>query len=311
MAAVSLDRNASWKYSCFGLTMASAIELPELEDGGGASGSGEPDVRISYGSVLADGLSAGRQIGPFLWVDGDRLWLRVPDVARYCVSGGSSIVVAPEAGADDDSVRAFLLSSGFAALLYQRRLLVLHGNAVAIGDRCLVCVGPSGSGKSTLAAALMKRGHRILADDVVPVDADGRVLPGLPRIKLWEDTAARLDIETAGLRLVRPALRKYNLPVGRRSAAGPLPVRWVYVLGTHASPETRFEALTGLERFRPLRENTFRVRYMEGMALDADHLRLCGALAGRVHLARLLRPQHGFDVEDLVDRILDDIAANP
>ena len=69
--------------------------------------------------------------------------------------------------------------------------------------------------------------------------------------------------------------------------------------------------MTGMGRFAPLRQNTYRVRYMEGMALKAEHLRLCGVLAGRVHLARVARPEEGFDVAGLADRILDDLAANP
>ena len=310
MVPVSPDRNAATTYACYGLTMASDVPLPELTAAEPRTDGRGPDVRISRGRVSPDGLTGGRQIGPFCWVDARRLWLRVPHVARYLVSGGSAIVVEPEEGADEDSVRAFLMTSGFAALLYQRGLLVFHGNAVGLGDRCLMCLGPSGAGKSTLAAALMKRGHPILADDVVPVDVDCRVLPGLPRIKLWEDAAERLDIATEGLHRVRPALRKYSLPVHDAVPAAPLAVGWVYVLSTHQGPDSRIESVAGMERFRPLRDNTFRARFMEGMELEAEHLRLCGRLAGRVHLARVTRPDGGFDVEDLVDRILGDAAAN-
>ncbi len=310
MVRVSPDRNAAPTYACYGLTLASDVPLPELAAAGPHEPGRGPDVRISRGPVGGEGLDGGRQIGPFCRVDAGRLWLRVPGVARYLVTDGTSIVVEAEDGADDDSVRAFLMSSGFAALLYQRGLLVFHGNAVGLGDRCLMCLGPSGAGKSTLAAALMMRGHPILADDVVPVDDACRVLPGLPRIKLWEDTAEQLDISTEGLRRVRPVLRKYSLPVHDAVPAVPLTVGWVYVLGTHQAPDTRIEAVTGMDRFRPLRDNTFRARFMEGMELEAEHLRLCGRLAGRVHLARVTRPDHGFDIEDLVDRILDDAAAN-
>jgi len=188
---------------------------------------------------------------------------------------------------------------------------VLHGNAIRIGDACMVCVGPSGSGKSTLAAALMQRGHEILADDVVPVDDECRVLPGFPRLKLWEDAAGRLDIETAGLRRIRPDLEKFNYPVHDRYAGRPLPVRWVYILGSHHMSETLFEPIGGMDRFQPLRNNTYRVRFLEGMALKAEHLRLCGRLAGRVHLTRVTRPEHGFDLDALVGRILDDVAEHP
>ena len=296
-------------YSCYGLTVASSLELPELVAAGPETASGRPDVRI-VSEELPDDAGEGRPVGRFARVEGDRVWVHVPGVARYLVTGGSSIVVAPEPGGDAESVRAFLLSAGFAAILYQRGLLVLHGNAVAVGDACLVCVGPSRSGKSTLAAALMRRGHRVLADDVVPVDAACRVLPGLARIKLWQDSAEQLDIETAGLRRVRPALGKFNLPVGDRYPDGPLPVRWVYVLAAHPAARARLEPVTGMQRYQALRANTYGAGYLEGMELAPDHLRLCGVLASRVRMARLTRPVHGFDVDALVERVLDDVAAH-
>jgi hypothetical protein len=298
-------------YTCYGLTIASDLALPELIEAEPHADPRNAEVRIRIGEVPAEGLPEGRQLGPFLWVTPERLWLRVPEVARYLVSGGDTIVIAPEGDIDEDSLRVFLLGSAFGALLLQRGLLVLHGNAVRIGAACMVCVGPSGSGKSTLAAALMQRGHEILADDVVPVDDECRVLPGFPRLKLWEDAAGRLDIETAGLRRIRPHLEKYNLPIHDRYAGNPLPVRWVYILGSHPLPDTLFESIDGMDRFRPLRNNTYRVRFLEGMALNAEHLRLCGRLAGRAHVTRVTRPEHGFDLDDLMDRILADAAANP
>ena len=154
----------------------------------------------------------GRQLGPYLWTTNDQLWLHVPEVARYLVSRGESVVVDPDGDPDEDSLRVFLLGSALGALLFQRGYLVLHGNAVRVRDQCLICVGPSGAGKSTLAAEFMRRGHEVLADDVVPVAADCRILPGFPRIKLWQDAADRLAIETAGLRRIRPQLEKYQLP---------------------------------------------------------------------------------------------------
>lgn len=304
------DPAEPYRYSCYGLTVASDLALPELLPAR-AEEAGPADVRVVLGGIPAGGLPGAEQLGPFLWAGEAGLSLEVPGVARYLVRGGDSVLVDPEPGVDEDSVRVFLLGSALGALLFQRGFLVLHGNAVAVGDGCVVFVGPSGAGKSTLAAAFLRRGHRILADDVVPVDAGCRVLPGFPRLKLWEDAAEKLDIETEGLRRIRPHLHKYDYPIHDRYAGDPLPARWVYVLAAHHRDETTFEAVAGFERFRPLRQNTYRVRYMDGMSLRKQHMSLCGALAGRVHLARVTRPEHGFDVDRLVDLILADIDAHP
>jgi hypothetical protein len=302
----------SFQYTCFGLSIHSQIPLPELlPQLAPHLGPSDTDVDIRIGPVMGTGLIGGTQIGPFLWVNGQSLWLQVPNVARFLVSQGREIVIDPHPGIDEDSIRVFLLGSAFGALLFQRGLLVLHGNAIRIGDQCMVCVGHSGAGKSTLAAGFLRRGHEILADDVVPVTDDCRALPGFPRIKLWRDSADQLEINTEPLRRIRPELEKFNYPLLDRFADQSLPVRWVYILGSHQQSDILFEPIRGMARFQPLHANTYRVRFLEGMALRPDHLRLCGNLAGKIRLAHITRPEKGFELNALIDRILADIAEHP
>lgn len=298
-------------YSCYGLNLASDLELPELRESPAPAAPARADVEIRLGAIPPGGLPGGRQLGPYLWVQASALWLEVPGVARFLVSDGQRIVIDPAPGVDEDSVRVFLLGSALGALLFQRGFLVLHGNAIRIGDQCLVCVGHSGAGKSTLAAGFLGRGHQLLADDVVPVDAECRAVPGFPRIKLWRDTTQHLGIDTDPLRRIRPELEKFNYPLAAPYTGEPLPIRWVYILGTHLQPGIQLDAIHGMDRFAPLRRNTYRVRFLEGMALNARHLGLCGQLAGRIHLRRVTRPERGFELDALMDRILDDIAAHP
>ncbi|MFA5825986.1 MAG: hypothetical protein WC825_08440 [Gallionellaceae bacterium] len=271
-----------------------------------ACGCDDVDVRIVIAEVSHDGLVAGQQLGPYLWTSESALWLKVPGVARFLASDGNEIRIDPEHGVDEDSIRVFLLGSVFGAILFQRKFLVLHGNAIRIGDSCMVCVGDSGAGKSTLAAAFMQRGYQILADDVVPVDSQCRAVPGFPRIKLWQDAADHLKVNTEKLRRIRPEMQKFNFPALQQFAEQPLPVRWVYILDRHQKTEILFEPIQGMARFAALHDNTYRVRFLEGMALKANHLKLCGQLAGRIHLARLTRPEQGFTVDALVERILAD-----
>lgn len=299
-------------YACYGLIIDSQLPLPELlapvRD---PKRYTVPDVTIEIGEVSGDGLAHGKQLGPFLWVADQSLWLNVPEVARFHVSGGNRITIDPEPGIDEDSIRVFLLGSGLGALLFQRGYLVMHGNSIRIEDKCMICVGHSGAGKSTLAAGFLQRGYDILADDVVPIDSDGSALPGFPRIKLWQDTADRIGVNTSNLRRIRPNMEKFNYPIHDRFTDRPLPIRWVYILNSHQVAEINFQAIRGLDRFAPLRNNTYRVRFMEGLPLRAQHLKGCSQLAGRIHLSRVTRPDHGFELDRLIDAILADIEANP
>ena len=45
----------------------------------------------------------------------------------------------------------------------------LHSNTIVIDGKAIALSGRSGAGKSTLAAMLMKRGHRLISDDVLPL----------------------------------------------------------------------------------------------------------------------------------------------
>lgn len=295
------------QYTAYNLCIRSELALPELPP---AAETEAPDVTVRLGTVAVDALGDARQVGPHAWAGPSGVLLDVPAVVRLLVRDGRSIVVDPAEGMDEDSVRLFLLGAALGTLLQQRRYLVLHGNAVRVGEQCMVCVGPAGAGKSTLAAGFLRRGHEVLADDVVPVDAQGRALPGFPRIKLWQDAAEALRIDTAPLRRVRPLFAKFNLPVPP-VAPRPLPVRWIYVLESDHRAGVRIRPVQGIGRFQPLHENTYRRRLMAGMALQSWHLQRCGALAGRVRLARVTRPSAGFELDALMDGLMADMAAHP
>lgn len=298
-------------YHCYGMTIESELPLPELRPATKNLAVETPsDVTVKFANVEEEGVPGGKQLGPFLWVTDQSLWLQVPNVARFLISNGNQIVIDPVQGIDEDSIRVFLLGSGLGVLLFQRGQLVLHGNAIRIADQSMVCVGHSGSGKSALAAGFAKRGYDILADDVVAVDENCHALSGFPRLKLWQDTADALKIDTSDLRRVRPELEKFNYPIHNHFFDQSLPIRWVYILGSHKTSEIEFEAIRGLQRFNALRNNTYRIRFMEGQLLKVQHLKRCGQLAGRIHLSRVLRPDDGFELEALIDSILADIEAH-
>jgi hypothetical protein len=60
-----------------------------------------------------------------------------------------------------------------------------------------------------------------------------------------------------------------------------------------------------MNRFEPLLANTYRNFYLDGMALKPQHLQLCGKLAGQIHLAKVARPKVGFELDRLMDALLD------
>lgn len=289
-------------YRLYGLLVASDLLLPELE----AAESGQADIFFRYANVPRNGLEQGKQLGPFHSAAPGRLWLHVPNIARFLVLDGKEIWIDPSTGIDEDSLRAFLLGSCLGALLMQRGLLVQRGCAVRVGDGCILCLGDSAAGKSTLAAALMLRGYAILSDDVVVIDNKNRATPGFPDLKLWHDAAVQLGIATEGLRRTRPCIEKFHVPLGEFFHAQPLPVRRVYALRPHNSKEFRLESIAGMERFTCLHEYGYRPLYLQDMGLQACHLQNC-ATVGNIPMRYLFRPRYPFRVEEVADLILADI----
>jgi hypothetical protein len=297
----------TFHYAAYGLTIASAIELPEL--GPQWEAASRFDVNIILGEVSRIDTEGGGGRGGSYWIDPQHFWLHVDTVAYFLVSEGHTITIMADADADPSTVRAYLLGSVCGAMLVQRGFLILHGNAIRIGDACLVCVGDSGAGKSTLAAAFLQRGYPVLADDVVAVDNRGCAIPGFPRIKLWQDAADQLGYSTEGQVPVVPGMAKFNLLIQAFDPDERLPIRWIYRLGSADTDDVRVEEIGGMARFRLLRDNTYRHEYLEGHSMFADHLAQCGQLANQARMASVQRPADGFAIDLLIDSLLADVAS--
>jgi len=292
------------RYTGFGLHIDSDLPLPDLPR---RPAGRRPDVVIRRGRVRPPSASA-RRLPRGLWADGDRIGVDVPDVGRYACERGALITVDAARGARPDAVRLFLLGSALGILLAQRGHLVLHGNAFVVGDACAVVLGRSGAGKSTLAAEMHRRGHVVLSDDVVPVDARGRALPGWPRIKLWQDALDRLGIPLSGLDRVGPGFDKFHVPLERSADPSPMQVRWLYVLDRHDGP-LRVVPITGAAAFTSLHEHTYRNEILVG-ELRRTHLARSADLVRAARLARVDRPRGVDSVAASADAILADIRAD-
>ncbi|MBC9250144.1 hypothetical protein A9179_07645 [Pseudomonas alcaligenes] len=293
-------------YQAYALTIHSELALPELLGTDPSMSPAMCDVLIRFGRAAAP-VAEGplEQLSAFAWARPGLLKLDVPGIASFLVCGGCEITVEPAVGSDEASIRAFLLGSALGALLMQRGLLVMHGNAIRIGDRCMLCVGHSGAGKSTLAAAFTQRGYALLADDVIPIDGKGCALPGVPRVKLWPDSAAQLGLDVTRLDAIRPGVNKFTLPVHQSMTDLPLPVGWIYVLTAGETPS--LSAVRGMRRFELLQGYGYRPRFVAGLGLQKEQLLSCSRLANQAQMSELVRKRDHFDLNGLVDSLLADM----
>lgn len=304
---------ALFNYTVCGIPVASEMELPELSCRPESVFPGTRPLCISVGDV-PERLSAPTFTGVRYEVQGDTFLLSLEGIGSYLASDGSSICVEPCSEADPADVRLFLLGSTLAAILHQRELLPLHGSTVEIEGGAVSFLGATGTGKSTLAAAFRKRGNRVLSDDVTVIESDQydvpHAMPAYPQLKLWADAAEKLDEKPEVLLGLRDDIAKRRLPVSDGFCPEPRPVRALYILTPCDEKEIRLERLTGGSKLPALVANTYRLHFLEGMGSRKRHFHHCRELASRVDCLTVRRPREPFLLDDLVERLVEDLGTS-
>lgn len=263
-------------YHAFGLTLRTDFKFPELEAADGHS-SAKIDVNIARCDTLK------RQNN-----SPERFFYPISVVGDFLIEHGNSILYKPLPHTENKDLRLALLGSCMAAILQQRGHIVLHGNAVSNdGISCDIHIGHSGAGKSTIAAWHYVNGDSILADDVclIHFDKQGQpyVVPSYPQLKIWQPTADLLNINTQGLRKIRPNETKYALPVRDRFIQRPLPInRIIEIVPSVATSKE----LKGLEKISTLIENTYRYHFLMKMGTESNCQQKILALASKVDVVR-------------------------
>jgi hypothetical protein len=289
----------------YGLTLESAIALPELLPGG----DGAPEARVETGEVPTR-LGEGAREGGFYQVEPERVLLWMPGEARFLVSNGEAIRVQPEAGADPAEIRRLLLSSPLGALLRQRGLMVLHASAVAIEGTGVLLLGGPNAGKSTLAARFLDERFRVLSDDIAAVrfDDDGQpwIMAGWAELKLWPDALAALGREPTPLARIRSGSEKRVLGFSDRFDPTAVPLRAIYLLEPGRGTSDALTALEGVARGAALLNHTYHGELIEGTEPRKRLYAQIGRLAAGVRLRRLERPADRFHGRVAVERIVED-----
>lgn len=296
--------NPVYTYSAFGLKIASEIECPEMQ-----KTSGNPDVTIRLGFV-PNTLNNSSYKGACFEALPGLLLLKVLNVARYLVSEGNDIVIEPLPGADENSIRLFLLGSALGALLHQRSILPVHGSAAIINNSGVIFAGISGSGKSTLLAYLISKGYKAITDDIAAVtfyDDIPFILPGLHQIKLWHDSLLKLKMFKKNLQKVRNELDKYQLPIEPLLHDQKINLKRIYVLNVKNEKGISVQPVSGIEKFTLLKNQTFRFNFIKGLKQEKTHFMLCNKLASSVEVKILARENNNFALEQFAETVLKDM----
>lgn len=148
----------------------------------------------------------------FCQVDGNSLLLDWSPLMKFLAVSGKELII-DTTQKEEDLVSLFALSEALGMILFQRGYFLLHASCVNINDKAVVFLGEPGAGKSTIAAAFAKAGFKILSDDMVCIDVQGKreinVIPSFPQIKVWKETAEKLELDANSLESISEGIKKY------------------------------------------------------------------------------------------------------
>ncbi len=270
-----------------------------------------PDVVIRQGSVPA-ALENVTGKGVLYQATANKFLLNMSDLARYLVQDGNEIIVEPAPDSLESDVRVFLLGSCIGALLHQRGILVLHAGAIYTDRGAVLFCGPSGIGKSTLLGELLRRGYKMMVDDVcgVVLDPAGypQVLPGYPRTRLWTDSARKLEQDINEMVRTRPNLEKYERQAPQQYWDKPAPLHRIYLLTSSNQDELHLTPAPPIQTFGIVLHHTYRQQFLDGLEMRAPHFSLVSAVAKHSGVTRVTRPSYPFRLTELADLIEQDLA---
>jgi hypothetical protein len=300
-----------FRYILCGLQVASEIALSELIPWTGSDNP--PDVTITLGKIDAR-IDAPRLATPLLRIDErGRALYRFENVADFLVEGGRSITIDPHLPPEAPDIRLFLLGSVMCIIYHQRGILPIHAGSVEIDGEAVAFGGPSGAGKSTLASAFLRRGFRLLTDDLTPVSFEGmqvRFLPGIRRIRLWPDSARAAAWDTETIERCRPGIEKFSRPYDQGFAPDPLRPRAMIHLSQvpNVGAGLMFRRVTGADAVTALRRQIYRWRSLAAIVGPAEAIaRTSRAAAAIPRHFTFARPFDYAQLDATVDAIVETV----
>ena len=211
-------------YTLYGLTLAcnAPLAAPGLCRNPAGAATESADVLIDWAGVAADeerataaneSPAAG---GAHLFVEATGGWLAVSRFAQLesdwtrlrfgyadhhvqfdIAPGAARIVITWTRAVLPAHVITLLFSTVMNYLLYAHGRLALHASVVAWRDVAFIFAGAQGAGKSTTVTALIRRGCRVVSDDVAALARrpDGwAIFPGQTGVRLTPQAQAALGV---------------------------------------------------------------------------------------------------------------------
>lgn len=308
-ASLSGPRPAAHRVRAFGLEIESGWPLTGSHPASPGDAARPPATRVT--ALDADAFAArwagpGERIFEPEFADGRRrftvdrgaeayrLWLE--DFGRYLVARDGGWIACEQGATPAGVQERFVFAQALPVAAVLHGYEVLHAGAVCGPAGAAAFVGPSGTGKTTLTTRLLRRGARLMTDDVLALEVTGAAPlahPGPPFMAIH-----RSDAGETGPDLGPEVGRSDKLHIARAVPDRPATLRAVYHLAR--GPSYALTPLDDAARHAIL-AHAF-VPYLRTPERLLRHLEIGEQLNRHVAQFRLQTPPGGLD-DGQLDRV--------
>lgn len=297
-------------YKAFGICIESEILIPQFNH----AENQLADVSIKFGD-LKNVLPSGDEFERAMQISEDEICFYFEQTGCFLARRGCEIIVDPYPAAEEQLIRLPLIGIVLAALLHQRKMLVLHASAVSISGEATVFLGWKGAGKSTTAATLYERGHSMISDDIVAIEINETgvplIYPGFPNFKLMPETAASIfGDDPNSLPQVCSGLEKRFRHSSNNFLNDKIPLKIIYAL--EDGEYLRAQVLNPQQAITTIIANTYLARYGKNLLQNEEavrNLRQCSNIVNSIPVCRLERSKSLHTLKELADLIESESAA--
>ena len=283
-------------YKAFGLLIESEFPIAQLQE----QEPGEPDVRI----VRADlsGLLPQQRRNPTQ----RSVYFRGLEQGQNFVTDGRMIQVDPFENYSESKMGLYLMGSGMGAIMIQRGFMLLHGSCVTDGRHGILITGDSGAGKSTTAAEFLRRGWKLVTDDVTAVfdlEHTPMVQSSYPSQKLWKDAMDRYEVHNDDVHSLYTAedREKFGVSVNESFHDGVCPLSMVVRL-IPADQSCSVQHIEGITMVDQLLRNSYRGNFIAPEDRQR-HFQRCVTLSTKVPMAIAIR-ENGKQCADTIYELI-------
>lgn len=302
-----IETATKYAYKAFGLTILSEIPLKELQKTEMVNTS--PDLVVKKADLTSLWATQKDEKDDYFVTKKEYILFNMPDIAIFMIRNGNEILVSKTENALEDQLRLYILGTCMGAILIQRGILPLHGSAIAIDGKVYAIVGESGAGKSTLASAFLKKGYKLLSDDVISVtfndDNEPIVIPAYPQQKLWIESLHQFGMNSDNYQPIAERETKFAIPVQSSFFEERLPLAGVFELVKMENEEIEIEPIQNLERFYTIYNHTYRNFLFVALGLMDWHFSTTTKILSKIDLFQIRRPVTRFTANELPDLILE------